>query len=125
VIIPNADIFVSSIVNYTRSVERRVDLKITVNPDTDLEKAVRIGLGALEGVTGVMQDPKPVLIFDAFGDSTIDGYLRYWIDTAGADMLETQHSVVRNVQLAYDAEGIIMPYPTMEVSLLNAPGESE
>jgi small conductance mechanosensitive channel len=118
VIIPNADIFVSSIVNYTRSVERRVDLKITVNPDTDLEKAVRIGLGALEGVTGVMQDPKPVLIFDAFGDATIDGYLRYWIDTSKGDMLDTQHSVVHNVQQAYDAEGIVMPYPTMEVSLI-------
>lgn len=125
VIIPNADIFVSSIINYSRSIERRVDLKIAVNPDTDLEKAVRIGLGALEDVPAVMADPKPVLIFDAFGDATIDGYLRYWIDTSKGDMLETQHSVLRNVQQAYDAEGIVMPYPTMEVSLINEPDESE
>ncbi|MGD2163304.1 MAG: mechanosensitive ion channel, partial [Anaerolineales bacterium] len=61
VIIPNADIFVSSIINYTRSIERRVELKLTVTPDTDLEKAVSTGLGAVQGVAGVMQDPGPVL----------------------------------------------------------------
>lgn len=119
VIIPNADIFVSSIINYSRSIERRVDLKLTVTPDTDLQKAVSSGLGALEGVAGVMREPGPVLIFDSFGDSTINGFLRYWVDTSQADLLETQHTVLGNVQKAYDAEGIVMPYPTMEISIIN------
>mgnify|MGYP001080696751 CR=1 FL=1 len=119
VIIPNGDIFVSSIVNYSRSIERRVELNLAVTPDTDLQKAVRTGLSALDGTTGVMTDPRPMLIFDSFGDSTINGFLRYWVDTAQADLLETQHGVLQNVQQAYDREGIVMPYPTMEVSLLN------
>lgn len=119
VIIPNADIFISSIVNYSRSIERRVDLKLTVTPDTNLEKAVKAGLSAAGGIHGVMEDPAPVLIFDSFGDSTINGFLRYWVDTAQVDLLETQHTVLRSVQQAYDAEGIVMPYPTMEVSLTN------
>jgi small conductance mechanosensitive channel len=118
VIIPNADIFVSSIINYTRSIERRVDLKLTVTPDTDLHKAMATGLSALEGVAGIMNDPGPVLFFDSFGDSTINGFLRYWVDTAQANLLETQHTVLDNVQKAYNAEGIVMPYPTMEVSLI-------
>jgi small conductance mechanosensitive channel len=96
-----------------------VELKLTVTPDTDLEKAVSTGLGAVQGVAGVMQDPGPVLIFDTFGDSTINGFLRYWVDTSQADLLEAQHTVLRNVQQAYDAKGIVMPYPTMEVSLIN------
>jgi small conductance mechanosensitive channel len=119
VIIPNADIFVSSIINYTRSIERRVDLKLTVTPDTDLQKAVATGLSALEGVAGIMNDPGPVLFFDSFGDSTINGFLRYWVDTAQANLLETQHNILRKVQKAYEDEGIVMPYPTMEVSLIN------
>jgi small-conductance mechanosensitive channel len=119
VIIPNADIFVSSIINYSRSIKRRVDLKIVVTPDTDLEKAVKTGLSALEDITGVMDVPGPALIFDTFGDATIDGFLRYWVDTAQADLLETQHTVLRNVQQAYDVEGIVMPYPTMEVTVIN------
>jgi small conductance mechanosensitive channel len=118
-IIPNADIFVSPIINFSRSIHRRVDLKIVVTPDTDLEKAVRVGLTSLEGVAGVMQEPTPVLIFDSFGDSTINGYLRYWVDTKQADLLDTQHTIVQKVQQAYDVEGIVMPYPTMEVSLKN------
>jgi small-conductance mechanosensitive channel len=121
VIIPNADIFVSSIINNSRSIERRVDLTLKVNPDTDLEKAVRAGLNAVDTVTGVMPEPKPVLVFDTFGDATIDGYLRYWVDTTQADLLDTQHKILQNVRQSYDREGIVMPYPTMEVSLLNQP----
>ena len=120
VIIPNADVFMSSIVNYTRSVERRVDLQIGVNPDTDLEKAVSTGLGALEGIQGIMSDPAPVLVFDSFGDSTIQGIVRYWVDTNAADLLETQHAVVRAIQDTYDKNDIVMPYPTMEVTVINS-----
>ena len=120
VIIPNADVFMSSIVNYTRSVERRVDLQIGVNPDTDLEKAVSTGLGALEGIQGIMTDPAPVLVFDSFGDSTIQGIVRYWVDTGAADLLETQHAVVRAIQDTYDKNDIVMPYPTMEVTVINS-----
>ena len=120
VIIPNADVFMSSIVNYTRSVERRVDLQIGVNPDTDLEKAVSTGLGALEGIQGIMSDPAPVLVFDSFGDSTIQGIVRYWVDTGAADLLETQHAVVRAIQDTYDKNDIVMPYPTMEVTVINS-----
>lgn len=119
VIIPNADIFASSIINYTRSIHRRVALKIGVDPGTDLEKAVRIGLAALDAVAGVMSEPGPVFAFDAFGDATINGTLYYWVDTGQADFLATQYSVLRNIQQAYDTEGIVMPYPTMEVMLTN------
>lgn len=119
VIIPNGDIFVSSIINYSRSIERRVELKLTVTPDTNLEAAVKTGLSAVDGISGVMGDPAPVLIFESFGDSAINGFLRYWVDTSQADLLETQHRVLEHVQRAYDQEGIVMPYPTMEVSLLH------
>jgi small conductance mechanosensitive channel len=67
VIIPNADIFVSPIINSWCSIERQVDLKITVTLDTGFERAVRIGMGSLEDVAGVMQEPTPVLIFDSLG----------------------------------------------------------
>jgi small conductance mechanosensitive channel len=118
VIIPNADVFVRSIVNYSRSPHRRVELKIMVAPDTDLEKAVRIGLESLEGVAGVMDEPKPVLVFGSFGESSIDGFLRYWVDTSQVDSLKTQHIVVQNIQRGYDVKGIVMPYPALEVTMM-------
>jgi small-conductance mechanosensitive channel len=113
VFIPNGDIFVSSIVNFSRALRRRVDISVGVAPDSDLDKVARIALDAIQkNVNGVLEDPAPQIAFSQFGESTIDFKALYWIDTGEAGVLQAQDEGVRAIKEAFENQAIEMPYPT-------------
>ncbi|UCF61186.1 MAG: mechanosensitive ion channel family protein [Anaerolineaceae bacterium] len=113
VFIPNGDIFVSSIVNFSRAMRRRIELPIGVAPDSDLDRVARVTLDTIaKGVNGVLDDPAPQVVFSQFGESTIDFKVLYWIDTGEAGVLQAQDEGVRAIKKAFEEQGIEMPYPT-------------
>lgn len=113
VFIPNGDIFVSSIVNFSRAMRRRIEIPIGVAPDSDLDRVARVTLDTIaKGVNGVLDDPAPQVVFSQFGESTIDFKVLYWIDTGEAGVLQAQDEGVRAIKKAFEEQGIEMPYPT-------------
>jgi len=118
VIIPNSDIFVSPIVNFTRAPQRRIRLPLGIAIDTDLDLATRTVFSAVEEISGVLNDPAPQLILESFNDSVIQSTLFYWIDTAQVGYSEAQTSGTRAVTYAFKEAGIVMPYPTVEVTMI-------
>ena len=112
VLIPNGDVFTSAIINYSRADHRRVELKIGVATDSDLDQVTRVALEALVPIPGLIQNPSPRVAFDNFGESTIDFTLHYWIDTAVTDVIPAQDAGVKAIKLAFEREAIVMPYPT-------------
>ncbi|MGD8758843.1 MAG: mechanosensitive ion channel [Anaerolineales bacterium] len=115
VLIPNGDVFVSPIVNYSRADKRRVELRIGVAPETDLEHAARVALQAVSQISGVLEDPKPQVIFDTFAESAIEFTLYYWVDLKATEFPEAKDAGIKAVKLAYEREKIEMPYPTVTV----------
>jgi small conductance mechanosensitive channel len=112
VLIPNGDVFTSAIVNFSRAKRRRVELKIGVAVDSDLDQVARIALASIAPIDGVVEDSSPRVAFDNFGESTIDFTLHYWIDTSATDIIIAQDAGVRAIKLAFEREAIVMPYPT-------------
>jgi small conductance mechanosensitive channel len=102
VIIPNSDIFISPIINFTRAPRRRIRLPLGISINTDLDLASRTFL----------------LILESFNDSVIQSTLLYWIDTAQVDYSEAQTAGARAITYAFREAGIIMPYPTVEVTMI-------
>jgi small-conductance mechanosensitive channel len=116
VFIPNGDIFVSPIVNFSRALRRRIEILIGVAPDSDLDRVARITLDIIaKNVSGVLTDPAPQVVFSQFGESTIDFKVFYWIDTGEAGVLQAQDEGVRGIKEAFEDEGIEMPYPTRTI----------
>lgn len=115
VLIPNADIFTSPIVNLTRANPRRIELGIGVAPDSDLDRVTRITLAAITTITGVLQDPAPSVVFSSFGESTIDFKILYWADMDAVDFNEAKDAGVKSLKVAFEREGIELPYPTMTI----------
>lgn len=72
VTIPNADVFTSPIVNFSRASRRRVHLDIGVAYDSDLDQVTRISLEAIQELDGLLDDPEPQVVFHTFGELTID-----------------------------------------------------
>ena len=116
VFIPNGDIFVSPIVNFSRALRRRVDITIGVAPESDLDHVARITLDTIvRKVDGVLDDPAAHVAFSQFGEYNIDLKALFWIDTGEAGVLQAQDEGVRAIKEAFENQGIEMPYPTRTI----------
>jgi small conductance mechanosensitive channel len=85
VLIPNGDVFVSAIVNFSRAVMRRIELSLPIPYDADLDSVTRTGLKTLAGLPGALNRPAPQLAFTAFGDRAVRLTAYFWIKTAETD----------------------------------------
>ncbi|MBI3158693.1 MAG: mechanosensitive ion channel family protein [Chloroflexi bacterium] len=110
--IPNGDVMTSSLINYSRTTRRRIELRVGVAYNTDLEKARNTALQAARLVPGLLDEPAPDFVFDTFGASAIEGALYYWIDMAQTGYWNAQTAGLGEVKRAFEAAGIRMPYPT-------------
>jgi len=110
VLIPNGDIFVSPIVNFSRATRRRVQITVGVAYDTDLDKVTRVALEALKDVPGLLQDPAPSLVFSNIGDSTIELSIYFWIDTDVVSLGTAQDAGIKAIKKQFEHEGIEIPF---------------
>lgn len=112
VLIPNSSVFGNPIVNYTQSRERRVDLEVGVSYGDDLERAAELAIAAVEGVEGRQEDRPVELFYQAFGGSSIDLVVRFWLDsTAQRDYLAAWSRAIQRLKTAFDDGGITIPFP--------------
>lgn len=112
VYIPNKDLLQKKIVNYTITGERRVDLKIGISYGEDLEKVREVTLEAVKTVEGVRTDKDLIFDYAAFGDSSINYNLRFWIHfPAEPSILDITSNVIITIKKAYDRNDITIPFP--------------
>lgn len=117
VLIPNADVFTSPIVNFSRDPLRRLDLVVGVAYDSDPDLVRQTATEAIAAIPGVLQDPAPAVVFDNLGPSTLDLTLYYWVDTRQTGFLTAKDAGVRAIKTTFEQAGIDMPYPTQTVLL--------
>ncbi|MBN1954235.1 MAG: mechanosensitive ion channel family protein [Anaerolineae bacterium] len=117
VLIPNADVFTSPIVNYGLDKTRRINLAIGVAYDSDLDLVRQVTVEALTTISGVHEDPGPHVVFNNFGPSTIDGTVYYSINRETIGVMDARDAGIRKLKTAYEQAGIDMPYPTQTIRL--------
>jgi small conductance mechanosensitive channel len=112
VLIPNADVYISPIVSFSKAPVRRIGLRVGVAYSADLDKATRVALEAISALPDVLQDERaPTAVFDAFGAGSVDFQLFYWIDTNVSDFGHVQDQGLKAVKAAFEREGIAVPLP--------------
>lgn len=115
VTIPNGALSNSSVTDYSTKDVRRLDLKIGVAYDSDID-LVKDTLLELAGAHElVLKDPAPFVRLGEQGDSALVFYLRVWVKasdywTVNFDMLEASKKI-------FDKRGISIPFPQMDVHL--------
>jgi len=119
--IPNATVFKSRIVNYSRNPERRFLFDLGLAPDTDLARAVQVGQETLSALPFTLASPAPSAWIDAVGDSTVSLRLVGWINQNETSLLSARGEAIRICISALTAAGIEMPEPTYR--LIGAGGE--
>jgi MscS family membrane protein len=119
VIIPNNEIMTRDIVNYTTlNSSIRVRINVGVAYDSDIKKAKEVIKAIALEPDWTMNSPEPVVIVKNFGDSSIDLQLRVWIKDA-RKRIATISYVTDNIKEAFDKNGIEIPYPKRDITIIN------
>ena len=112
--IPNSAVVASQIVNYSTAETRRVDISVSASYDAPIETVKAALLKAAE-VDGALTDPAPFAAVLNYGDSAIEYVLRVWC--SNADYWNVTFAVNENVKAQFDAAGVEMTFPHLNVHL--------
>ncbi len=111
VTLPNADVLNHAIINFTRSVRRRIELPVGVAFGSDPEQVQKLALEAIGQVPGLLADPAPQVVFRAFGNSSINFAVLYWVDTTQSNTFDAQDAGLKLIKRAFETHNISIPYP--------------
>lgn len=111
VVIPNAVLFTNPVQVLTAQRQRRTDLQIGVDYNTNLRSAIDVLLQAVSGIEGVLAEPKPEVDGIGFGESSIDFVVRYWTLPQKIHVRRTRTKVIIALKEACDRAGINIPFP--------------
>jgi small-conductance mechanosensitive channel len=78
--LPNAQVFKSVTLNYTRNGKRRFDFVVTLAPGSDVAAAMQAILAAVRATPDVLADPKPSVELTAATREGLDVKVFGWVD---------------------------------------------
>ncbi|MEZ4416669.1 MAG: mechanosensitive ion channel [Gemmatimonadota bacterium] len=122
--VPNARVFGSTLLNYTRNPNRRFEFDFGVGPANDLARAQALGIETLRSMSSVLGDPPPQSRVIDVGDSTVLVRWLAWVDQRATDFGRARSEAVRLVKLRLEGAGISLPSPEYLVRLRRDPSES-
>lgn len=115
--LPNALVFGSVMINYTKNPRRRLTFTVGIGVNEDLSAVQRLGVSTLGGLEGVLQDPPAAARVEALGDSSVLVWFGAWVDQRQADYGKVKSEAIRTVKAAFDAAGVDMPEPAYQLKL--------
>lgn len=119
--LPNALVFRSVTLNYTRNPRRRFEFEVGVGVNEDLMLAQKIGTDELCAIDGVIDTPPPRAVITALGDSNVQVSFTGWVDQRTHEFRLVRSEAIRRVKVALETAGMDMPEPIYRVQLSDRP----
>jgi small conductance mechanosensitive channel len=117
VVLPNADVYTRAIIVNTAFPARRVKVVVGIGYQDSIEEAQRLIVAKLREIDEVLEDPAPAVFTDAFGASSVDLKVYFWIKSKGVNLLLAKHNVLKGIKDTLDRAGIDIAYPHTVVML--------
>ena len=117
VIVPNADVYTSPIINYSKYPARRIVLGVGLGYEEDLARALAVFMEAIRGIDDVLDEPVPAIYCKSLGSSTVEMEAYFWIDQTKSSLAEVTSKAVQALKEVAVREGINLPYPIQTVRL--------
>lgn len=112
IIIPNSQVFGSTIENITHNPERRVDVAVGADYEADIDKTREVLLAAASTMEHIIGDAQVVLT--GLGGSSVDYSVRVFVPTE--HYWPTKDALTRACKYALDEADISIPYPHITVT---------
>lgn len=117
VIVPNGAIYGGSITNYSARETRRIDLVFGIGYDDNMKQAKEIMENIINADERILKDPETLIAVSELADSSVNFVVRPWVKSG--DYWAVKFDLTEKIKLAFDEQGISIPYPQMDVHLNN------
>ncbi|MEQ8284922.1 mechanosensitive ion channel domain-containing protein [Thalassospira sp.] len=116
---PNSQIWNSAIKNYSRNPTRRLDIKVGISYDDDVDAALAFLTKLVASDPRVLKDPEPMSFVATLGESSVDLTARGWVATA--DFWPTFFDLTRKSKTELEAAGFSIPFPQRDLHIKETP----
>lgn len=117
VIIPNARVLDSNIVNHSSTGTRRVDLVFGIGYDDDIDHARKVLSEIVEKDSRILDKPATQISVSQLADSSVNFVVRPWVKTD--DYWAVLMDMNEQVKKAFDKAGISIPFPQRTITVVN------
>jgi small-conductance mechanosensitive channel len=116
-LIPNEDFVTQRVINWSYSNnEVRIDVEFGTSYHSDPHRVIALALEAAKSVRRVLEKPAPVCSLKAFGDSSLNFVLRFWINDPVQGLTNVHGQVLLALWDAFKREGIEIPFPQRDLN---------
>ena len=115
VVIPNGKLADNSLINVTAQEKRRLDIDVGISYTADLKKAKETSMKLLEREERVLKEEEHMVVVSELADSAVILKLRFWVKPE--DYWNVKWDMTEAVKLAFDAEGIEIPFNQVDVHI--------
>ncbi len=116
IIIPNSQVFGSTIENVTFHAIRRLDIDVGTAYEADLSKTREVLEAVVKSCEVSVSEKDHIVYLKALGTSSIDWQLRIWVKKE--DYWPERERLMRKIKVALDETAIGIPFPQMDVHLI-------
>ncbi|GAB5506368.1 MAG: mechanosensitive ion channel [Rhizobiaceae bacterium] len=120
-LIPNEDLITQQVINWSFSDELvRLDVPFGVSYNSDPHQVTELAINAASSVARVNSDRRPVCWLTAFGDSSLDFVLRFWIHDPQQGLTNVRGKVLLALWDTFKENGVEIPFPHREIIMKGA-----
>ena len=109
--VPNATVFNSIILNYSRNPQRRFEFDLGIDANDDPVDGMDVGLSAVDALSFVLDTPKASAVIRDVGDSNIVLRFYGWVDQTNTDFLKGRSLAIQAAKTALELSGFALPEP--------------
>lgn len=107
--VPNELLIKSNFSNFSHFPIRRLDIQIGIAYKEDIKRVRELLMGVAEAYPFCLDQPTPLIIFQGFGDSSLNLQFSVWAERA--NYLALRNDLPEAIKLCFDSEGIEIPFP--------------
>lgn len=112
IFVPNKTMFTQTLINYTMTDQRRLEISVGISYGDDLEKVEAVIKEACENTPGRIEEKEIKVFYEEFGSSSINLMVFIWIHYPGdQNYLHARHHAIINIKKAFDKNNITIPFP--------------
>jgi small-conductance mechanosensitive channel len=117
-LIPNEDFVTQRVINWSYSNDEvRLDVDFGVTYTADPHKVIAVALEAIKSVKRVLPTPPPVCHLKAFGESSLDFVLRFWIRDPIDGLTNVRGQMLLALWDILKREKIEIPFPQRDINM--------
>ena len=123
-LIPNEQLMTQPVENWSYSSRNvRVHIPIGIAHDSNLPLAQRLMMEAASASERVLDMPRPSVWLKAFGESSVDHDILFWISDPEMGVGNVRSEVLNRLWVLFKENGIELPYPQRDIHIRSGPAK--